>query len=26
VLTYQGRLHPGLVVIGSALLGIALAR
>jgi chromate transporter len=26
VLTYQGRVHPGLVVIGSALLGIALAR
>jgi chromate transporter len=26
VLTYQGRLHPGLVVIGSAFLGIALAR
>lgn len=25
-LTYQGRLHPGLVVIGGALLGIALAR
>ena len=26
VLTYQGRLHPGLVVLGSAFLGIALAR
>lgn len=26
VLTYQGRLHPGLVVIGGALAGVALAR
>jgi chromate transporter len=25
-LTYQGRLHPGLVVIGGALLGVALGR
>ena len=24
--TYQGRLHPGLVVIGGALAGVALAR
>lgn len=26
VLTYQGRIHPGLVVIGGALLGMVLAR
>lgn len=26
VLTYQGRIHPALVVIGGALLGVALAR
>ena len=26
VLTYQGRVHPGLVVIGGAVIGVALAR
>ncbi len=26
VLTYEGRIHPGIVVIGGALIGVALAR